>query len=158
MTQSATPQVANIIQGPRGIGARATGGAYTQDCQQDLADTDAFQGAPILLSGTTDALVPLNNSTTLAHSPGNYIVKTAGVNAMTIPTPTPGVDDGLSVNVWSDTANAHTITCATQVIAAGVALKTTITFPAFRGAGVSLRAFNGTWQIIGQGFTANTLS
>lgn len=158
MTQIVTPLTANIQQGPRGTGARAIGGAYTADCIQDLVDTDSFQQAPTILTGTTDALAPLVNAQTLAHGTANYIIKTGSADACTISTPTVGVDDNLVVNIWSDTAFAHSITAPSTIIAAGVALKTTITFPAFRGAGVSLRAFNGTWQIIGQGFTANSLS
>lgn len=146
MTQIATPRTPNIITGPRGVGARSVGGAYSQDAQQDLIDTDPFQGGPIELSGSTDVL----NS----QAGGNYIVKTAGVDAMTLAAPRVGIDDGVSINVFSDTANAHTITCPAAIIAAGVALKTVITFPAFRGGGVSLRAYNGVWQIVGQGFTA----
>lgn len=146
MTQIQTPRQPNIVAGPRGIGARAAGGAYSGDSQQDLIDTDPFQSGPIELSGTTDVLNPQGG--------GNYIVKTAGVNAMTLAAPRVGIDDGVQINVFSDTTNAHTITCPGAIVAAGVALKTVITFPAFRGGGVSLRAYNGVWQIVGQGFTA----
>jgi hypothetical protein len=146
MTQIQTPRQPSIITGPRGIGARSVGGAYSADAQQDLIDTDSFQGAPIELSGTTDVL----NSQT----GGNYVVKTAGVNAMTLGAPRVGIDDGVTISVFSDTTNAHTITCPSAIVAAGVALKTVITLPAFRGGGVTLRAYNGVWQIIGQGFTA----
>jgi hypothetical protein len=149
MTQIATQKVASIQAGPRGIGARAVGGAYVQDCQTDIGDPDSFELAPIILSGTTDALAPVINQQTGAHAGGNYIITTGSADACTLPTPTAGVDDNLNVNVWSASNFAHTITCATTVIAGGVALKTVITFPAFAGAGVSLRAYNGTWQVIG---------
>lgn len=139
MTQIATVVNPNITQGPRGIGARAVGGAYSQDCQQDLIDADSLQGAITLLSGTTDVLNP--------QQAGNYLVKTAGVNAMTLAAPRAGLDDNLTINVWSDTLNAHTVT-ATTLFANGTALKTTATFAAFRGAGMTLRAFNGVWQVI----------
>jgi hypothetical protein len=66
---------------------------------------------------------------------------------MTLAAPTAGVDDGLSIAVYSDSTQAHTIT-ATSLFAAGVALKTTATFAAFRGAGLQLRAYNGVWQVI----------
>jgi len=150
MTQIQTVRAPNIIQGPRGIGARSTGGAYDAGAQADLNDTDPFQTSPIELSGTTDVINP--------QVPGNYIVKTGQVNAITLAAPRVGIDDNLALQIWSDTAFAHTITCPGAIIAAGVALKTVITFPAFRGGGVSLRAYNGTWQIVGQGFTANGLA
>lgn len=146
MTQIQTPVPTSIITGPRGLGARSQGGAFSQDAIQDLIDSDSFQGPITLLSGSSDILNP--------QAGGNYVVKTAGVNAMTLAAPRVGLDDGVTINVWSDTTNAHTITCPSAIVAAGVALKTVITLPAFRGGGVTLRAYNGVWQIIGQGFTA----
>jgi hypothetical protein len=143
MTQLQTQQPISILTGSRGIGARSQGGAYSADAQQDNIDTDSFSGPFITLGGTTDAINP--------HVPGNYVVTTAQVNAMTITAPTAGVDDGLCINVWSDTLYAHTITCATAVIAGGdQVVKTVITFKAFRGAGVTLRAWQGTWQVVGR--------
>jgi hypothetical protein len=152
MTQIVTPDPANINQGPRGIGARAVGGAYTQDCQQDIIDSDAFQGSPIKLSGTTDNITPNGNivqpNSLQQHLGGNYLVETAGIDAMTGVAPTVGVDDNLSIAVYSDTANAHTITFVGNVIADGVGGHHIITFAAQKGAGVTLRAWNGTWQLI----------
>jgi len=146
MTQIQTPRQPNIVAGPRGIGARTAGGAFDAAAQADLIDTDSFQAGPIELSGTTDVLNPQGG--------GNYIVKTGQINAMTLAAPRAGIDDGVTISVFSDTLFAHTITCPAAIIAAGVAVKTVITFPAFKGGGVTLRAYNGTWQIIGQGFTA----
>jgi len=146
MTQIQTPRQPSIITGPRGVGARSVGGAYSADAQQDLIDTDPLQAGPIELSGTTDVINP--------QVGGNYIVKTGQINAMTLAAPRVGIDDGVTIGVFSDTLFAHTITCPAAIIAAGVAVKTVITFPAFKGGGVLLRAYNGVWQIIGQGFTA----
>jgi hypothetical protein len=146
MTQIQTVKTPSITQGPRGIGARSVGGAYDGGAQADLLDTDPLQGAPTELSGTTDALNP--------QVSGNYIVKTGQIDAITLGAPRALLDDNLTIQVWSDTLFAHTITCPSAIVAAGIALKTVITFPAFRGAGVTLRAYNGVWQIIGQGFTA----
>jgi hypothetical protein len=98
----------------------------------------------IFLSGSADALTGAS---------GIWVVKTAGVDAITLVTPTAAMEGNI-VEVWSDTANAHTITAASACVAAGQALKTVITFPAFRGAGVKLRAINLTWQIIGNGGVA----
>jgi len=117
-------------------------GAITGDVIQQSVDCDAFNALPTLLIGSADAINP--------HVSGNYIIKTAGVNAMTLGAPTVGADDNLNIQLWSDTTNAHTLT-ATSLLANGTALKTTATFAAFRGAGLGLRAFNGVWQV-----TANT--
>lgn len=139
MTQIQTPDPTSILAGPRGIGARSAGGTYDGGAQQDLIDGDSLQGPIVLLSGTTDVINP--------QAPGNYIVKTGSANAMTLAAPRAGLDDNLSINVWSDTLFAHTITAAT-LFANGTALKTTATFTAFRGAGLTLRAFNGVWQVV----------
>jgi len=122
-------------------------GAVTGDFIQQMSDGDALQGLPILLTGSADVINP--------HVSGNYIIKTAGVDAMTLKAPTVGVDDNLSIAIFSDTLFAHTLT-ATSLLANGTALKTTATWPAFRGAGIILRAFNGVWHFLNN--TAVTLS
>lgn len=116
-----------------------SGGAYDGAAQQDIMDGDALQGGITTLTGSADAINP--------NVAGNYIVKTAGVDAMTLAAPRVGLDDNLSIAIYSDTTNAHTIT-ATSLFANGTALKTTATFAAFRGAGLVLRAFNGVWQVV----------
>ncbi len=92
----------------------------------------------INLTGSADAINPA-----VAQL---YIVKTAGVDSMTLAAP-PASAEGNIIGVISDTTNAHTIT-ATSLLANGTALKTTATFAAFRGAGIFLRACNGVWQQI----------
>jgi hypothetical protein len=125
---------------PRGVGNHS-GGCYDGSAQQDIIDTDSFEGPITFLTGTADALNP--------HVAGNYIVDTAAADLMTLAAPTAEADDGLCINVWSDTNFAHTIT-ATSLFANGTALKTTATFAAFRGAGVTLRAMDGVWHVVGQ--------
>jgi len=122
-------------------------GALTGDVIQQMSDGDAMQGLPILLTGSANVINP--------HVSGNYIIKTAGVDAMTLGAPSVGVDDNLSIAIFSDTLFAHTVT-ATNLFANASALKTTATFAAFRGAGIILRAFNGVWQVLNN--TAVTLS
>jgi hypothetical protein len=143
VTQIATVKTPSIAQGPRGLPARGLGGVFAPNAgQQDIIDADSFEGPVTELSGTTDIINP--------QAPGNYIVKTAGVDAMTIAAPRVGLDDNLSISIYSDTANAHTLTGPTTIFANGAAtLKTVITFLAFRGSGVTLRAYNGVWQVIG---------
>lgn len=93
---------------------------------------------PIFLGGSADAIP--------STVPGDYVVKTAGVDAMTLAAPTLA-NDGIVISVFSDTTNAHTIT-ATSLLANGTALKTTATFAAFRGAGLILKASNLVWHVL----------
>jgi len=123
------------------VGADTAGG--------DLTQTDAFQAVPVVLTGTADAIPIYGQST-------NFIINTGSADACTLPLPVAGTDDNLTVAVWSATAFAHTVTLPSAKLAAGVALKTIATFAAFAGAGVLLRAWNGTWQVIGS--TGATLS
>jgi len=131
-----------------------SGGSYDQSAQQDIVDGDSFQGPITNLVGVAanpDAINP--------HASGNYVIKSAALDPITLGAPLPGGpsvggDDGVSINIWSDSAFAHTITAPAAIIKAGVAVKTVITLPAFPGGGVTLRALNGFWHIVGQGFTA----
>lgn len=141
MTTIITDESTSILAGPRGIGARATGGAYTYDCQQDLQDGDALLGPLILLSGTTDAIPN-------PHVNGNYMITGGAADAVTLGVPTAGLDDNLSLAIYSDTAHAHTVILPSAVFANGVALHGTATLAAQRGAGMKLRAYNGTWQVM----------
>jgi hypothetical protein len=145
MTQIQTQLPNSITQGPRGVGARNIGGAYVQDAQTDIADGDSLQGPITLLSGTTDVINP--------HISGNYIIKTGSANAITLAAPTVGLDDNLSINIWSDTLFAHTVT-ATSLFANGAALASVATFKAFKGSGITLRAFNGVWQVLASNVTS----
>ena len=151
MTQIQTIIPPSIINGPRGIGARSQGGTYSQDAQQDIIDCDCFQSLITQLSGTTDALTPpAQLGSPLLTGTLNYVVKTAGVDAMTGVAPRAGLDDGVTMAIVSDTANAHTITFSTNCVADGAAggPHHIITFLNQRGAGVLLRAFNGVWQLL----------
>ena len=148
MTQIATYRAPNT-GGPRGIQGHNQGGAYSRDGQADLIESDSFLGGPEVLTGTTDAIafpyVP-----TFPQSSTNFIVGTAGVDAITLALPRNPQDDNQSVNIWSDTANAHTVTLPSAAFATGAGLHSVATFAAQRGAGMSLRAYNGTWQVISQ--------
>jgi hypothetical protein len=114
-------------------------GAVDQSFLQQVYAVMPFAKPITSLTGSADALNP--------HAAGNYVVNTAGVDAMTLAAPTDILDDGLMICVQSNTTNAHTIT-ATSLLANGTAIKTTATFAAFKGAGVLLRAYNGVWQVI----------
>lgn len=74
-----------------------------------------------------------------------FITK-AGVAAMTLAAPT--VDqDGLILNITSNTAHAHTVT-ATGLLNTGTSSVNEATFAADAGAGVILQAASGLWNVL----------
>lgn len=93
------------------------------------------------LAGTADAIP--------AGVAGFYVVKTGSADLMTLAAPT-AAQEGNIIQIWSDTAFAHTLT-ATSLLAGGTALKTTATFPAFRGAGMVLRVCNLVYHVLSSG-------
>jgi len=94
----------------------------------------------VFLSGSADAV--------LSSVPGYYVIKTAGVDAVTVPTPV-AADEGNIIEIWSDTANAHTVTAPTTNFAVGAAAnKTVCTFPARPGAGIALRVCNLNYHLM----------
>ena len=101
----------------------------------------------IFLTGSADAID--------ATVPGFYVIKTAGVDAMTLVAPAAAAEGNI-IEIVSDTTNAHTLT-ATSLLANGTALKTTATFPAFRGAYLKLRACNGVWEVLSNGASAGVV-
>jgi hypothetical protein len=102
----------------------------------------------INLTGATDAID--------ATSPGFYVIKGGAIDAMTLAAP-PASAEGNIIEIVSDTLFAHTLT-ATTLLANGTALKTTASFPAFRGASLKLRACNGVWQVLSSGAVAGTVT
>lgn len=107
--------------------------------QIDDAVSSPEQAGWVALAGSTDAIP--------AHSSGNYIVTTAGVDAMTLAAPTATTDDGITIVVSSGTANAHTIT-ATGLFWSGGTAVNTATFAAHPGASITLRAYQGKWIVV----------
>lgn len=142
--QLGTPAVAHLS------GAQVQSGGPADFLQVGEVVTTSLTSKQIAASENQPATFLTGAADALTGAAGIFLVKTAGVDAMTIPTPTAAME-GNVVEVWSDTTNAHTITAASACVAAGQALKTVITFPAFKGAGVKLCARNLAWQIIGQG-------
>ena len=97
------------------------------------------QAGLVALSGTADAISP--------HTPHTYVVTKAGVDAMTLAAPTATTDDGLVIAITSSTANAHTLT-ATGLLQTGTASVNLATFAAQKGAGLTLMAYQGKWQVM----------
>jgi hypothetical protein len=115
------------------------------DVAKNILVSSETQGAlnkpAIFLSGTTDAIP--------AGVAGVYVVKTGQADLMTLAAPT-AAQEGNVIEIWSDTNFAHTLT-ATSLLAGGTALKTTATFPAFRGAGIVLCVRNLVYHVLSSG-------
>ena len=84
-----------------------------------------------------------------SHVAATYAITKAGVLADTLAAPTVTTDDGLIIVITSDTANAHTLT-ATGLLDTGSANVNVATFAAFKGAGLTLMAYNGRWKVLAQ--------
>lgn len=100
----------------------------------------------VKLTGSADAVL---------SSVSSYnVVMTAGVDAITLPTPIAG-DEGNIIDIWSATAQAHTVTAASAcfAVASASGLRTIATFPAQIGAGIKLRVCNLLYHVIGTGGT-----
>lgn len=81
-----------------------------------------------------------------------YVVTKAGVAALTLAAPivttaTVAGDDGKEITITSNTANAHTLT-ATGLFQCGTASVNLATFAAQPGAGLTLVAYQGKWNVI----------
>jgi len=87
------------------------------------------------------------NGAVPSHVSHTYVVNKAGVAALTLAAPTAGTDDGLEIVLTSSTANAHTLT-ATGLLQTGTASVNLATFAAQPGAGLTLMAFNGKWNVL----------
>jgi len=142
--QYGTPAVAHVVGAQVQIGLPSDFPVFGEFVGRSLTvvESIAAQNKPaIFLSGTADAINPA--------VPGFYVIKTGQADLMTLAAP-PASAEGNIIEIWSDTAFAHTLT-ATTLLAGGTALKTTATYPAFRGAGMVLRACNGVWHVMSSG-------
>lgn len=82
------------------------------------------------------------------NTAANYVITKAGVLADTLAAPTAGTDDGKVILITSNTANAHTLT-ATGLFQCGTASVNLATFAANAGAGLTLMAYQGKWNVLG---------
>ena len=81
------------------------------------------------------------------HVPHDYVVTKAGVAALTLAAPTATTDDGVTITITSNSAYAHTLT-ATSLLQTGTASVNVATFAAYAGAGLTLIAYQGKWNVI----------
>ena len=81
------------------------------------------------------------------HVAHTYVITKAGVAALTLAAPTATTDDGIEITLTSNTANAHTLT-ATGLLQTGTASVNVATFAAQPGAGLTLMAYQGKWNVM----------
>jgi hypothetical protein len=121
-------------------------GVFDATAAKELQDT-LVNGAQVVLSGSADVM-PLS---------GIVCISTAGVNNITLATPKAGPqpvgDDGKTIFVYSTTANAHSITMASNKI---INSHHILTFDGNIGSNAWLIAVNGL--IVPAGLTGVTAS
>lgn len=83
------------------------------------------------------------------HAAALYVITKAGVAALTLAAPTSGADDGKIIIFTSTTANAHTLT-ATGLLNTGGLSVNVATFAADAGAGLTLMAYQGKYNVLSQ--------
>lgn len=98
-----------------------------------------------LQSTTPQALT--TNGAIPPHVGHTYVITKAGVLADTLAAPTATTDDGIEITITSSTAFAHTLT-ATGLLQTGTASVNLATFAAQPGAGLTLMAYQGKWNVL----------
>lgn len=98
------------------------------------------------LQSTTPAALAASGAVP-PHVGHTYVVTKAGVAALTLAAPTATTDDGIEITITSNTANAHTLT-ATGLFQCGTSAVNLATFAAQAGAGLTLMAYQGKWNVI----------
>lgn len=96
----------------------------------------------------------VNGAITVPVKDTTVVLNKAGVAAMTLGAPAKD-QDGLTLEIVSNSANAHTVT-ATGLLNTGTATVNLATFAAFKGASVRLKAIQGLWAVLAN--TAVTLT
>lgn len=76
----------------------------------------------------------------------DYYITKGSAAALTLVAPTAGTDDFKELTVWTETAFAHVITCA-SVGFNGKAASGTLTWTAAKGNSVKFKARNGQWWV-----------
>ena len=99
---NAAPELPTIAAGSTGQVLVSNGASAAPSFQT----VSTIQLTPVVASGSSDALPKI----------GLVFVTTAGVDAMTLATPTAGTDDGKVLTVVDTGGHAHTITTAANKI------------------------------------------
>lgn len=126
-----------------------TGDALNQ--MIDAINNIQGNGTPDAVALTSEiyGLATLTQDGAIAPStPASYVITKAGVLAATLAAPVVGTDDGKVILITSNTASAHTLT-ATGLLQTGTAFVNVATFAAQKGAGLTLMAYQGKWNVLG---------
>lgn len=126
------------------VGAFDSGGAVA-----DVIDTDAQQGPINLLTGAADN-IPAPNGQSVNYNGvrgGNFLIGTAGVDAIVLAAPIAGVDDNVTLQFQDVGGHAHTITCTGKLVTYSASVNQINFTGAFAGAIVYLRAYQGKWYV-----------
>lgn len=124
----------------------------------DLADLGTYAATPVPWPKPDLVTYSVSGAIAVPKRDTIVVLDKAGVAAMTLAAP--AVDqDGLMLIVTSTTAQAHTIT-ATSLLADGESgsPETTATFAAYKGAGCTLMALQGLWQVVSNANATITFS
>lgn len=122
----------------------AVTGNVTGNLTGNVTGPSAVVSGGIIPTGTNlagDGAISVPNASAMF-----YITKGSAA-ALTIIAPTAGTDDFKELTVWSETAFAHVITCA-SVGFNGKAASGTATYGAAKGNCVRFVARNGQWWVI----------
>lgn len=109
---------------------------------------------PYVTIGIAAATIPFPTSGQGPRQPGKYVLTYAGgATTITLPAPTAGADDGVLIEILSNTAEAHVVN-STGNFQDGAGHVNTATFAAHAGAQLVVEAYQGKWNVkIAQGVT-----
>lgn len=130
----------NIINVVNNLSGNGTPGPVTGTTANFSGTVTAGGEINVLTALTTNGAIP-------PHTAATYVITKAGVLADTLAAPTVTTDDGLVIVVTSNTANAHTLT-ATGLFQCGTASVNLATFAAQAGAGLTIMAYQGKWNVL----------
>jgi hypothetical protein len=79
--------------------------------------------------------------------PGFFVITKGSIATITVSAPTAGADDGLEIEISSNTNFAHVVAVGAGKLLMGAAAAAQVTLPAFAGATVYLTAYQGKWIV-----------
>lgn len=100
-----------------------------------------------LIGGQQDGVTVISGDGAITVAPGTIALTKGSAAAITIVAPTDTTHDGYLIRVYSETAQAHVITCATDGFNSKGS-SGTVTFSAAKGNTVVLLARNGHWWVV----------
>lgn len=124
-------------------------GAVTQQLLAAL-----LAGPTVSITAASGAIPQPPSASSTPRLPGKYIINyNAGAGAYTLAAPTAGIDDGVCLQIFNNTAHAHTITtpAAGDIVDGNTSNHNTVwTFNANKGGCLTIEAYQGVWYAIGE--------